>query len=585
MRLAPFFSYAATIILAVYLWKITEPAYVALSWLGAGFVLFEFGVRGARRDTRLQAYLMLALSVGAAIVINFGQHPSIDPTASPDLPALWRIVLPAVAVLSYVYWRIWIENALDSASTQDRYISAFASIVATFLTALLLWYEMNAALVSLGWIAIGQGLFELGRRLKQTVLRANGYALFAAALIALLTVNLYKLYVPQDAAMIADWPVVSIAAVAFYYLSWQLLREQPHFLLRPEERQYGTAPSIAGTAILAILAWKELDAIYVAPAWTLMALVLTETGLLTRQARIRDQGHVLALLVFGRLFVANFVAPGEVTLTLSGVQWDLSHRLLTVTPIIAAFYYLRFQSLDSADTGPRREIGHLYSWGAAILLLGLVRFEFGRAFAVIGMAVIALGLFIAGRRLHDVHFRIQSYVLAVLIFARSWATNAYLIGSFYGLPERVATIVPSIVALAIMSFLSARIMDTESGPQSARLTAITKAWDHVASDLFAVLAAALMAIHIYYEVPADMITIAWGIEAFILIALGLVIEKRSLRLSGLFLVLVSLLKLTLIDMVDVEPVYRIISFLALGTILLAVSLIYTRYRNIIEKYV
>ena len=47
-------------------------------------------------------------------------------------------------------------------------------------------------------------------------------------------------------------------------------------------------------------------------------------------------------------------------------------------------------------------------------------------------------------QLNERHFRYQSYILAIMAFARSWATNMYLTGSFYGIPERYVTMVPMI---------------------------------------------------------------------------------------------------------------------------------------------
>ena len=103
--------------------------------------------------------------------------------------------------------------------------------------------------------------------------------------------------------------------------------------------------------------------------------------------------------------------------------------------------------------------------------------------------------------------------------------------------------------------------------------------------MFALLAAALAAILAFYELPNNLVTIAWGMEGLFLVALGLFLARRSLRYYGLALLLASLLKLTIIDMSGADPVYRIISYLTLGVILLLASLIYTRYRDVFEKYV
>ena len=129
----------------------------------------------------------------------------------------------------------------------------------------------------------------------------------------------------------------------------------------------------------------------------------------------------------------------------------MSHRLLTVAPIVAIFYYLRSRVGDDAAgqdaSGADRKVAGAYSYAAAVLLVVLARFELGRTTAVIAWAAIGLALLALGIQWRDRDFRLQSYLIAALAFERSWATNFYLSGSFYGLPERIATTVPVIVAL------------------------------------------------------------------------------------------------------------------------------------------
>ena len=93
------------------------------------------------------------------------------------------------------------------------------------------------------------------------------------------------------------------------------------------------------------------------------------------------------------------------------------------------------------------------------------------------------------------------------------------------------------------------------------------------------LAAAL----IYQEVSGGMLTISWGAEALALLSAGFVFRERPLRLQGLGLFLVCVLKLFLYDLRNLETPYRILSFIALGLLLLGVSWVYTRFRAQLQK--
>jgi uncharacterized membrane protein len=230
-------------------------------------------------------------------------------------------------------------------------------------------------------------------------------------------------------------------------------------------------------------------------------------------------------------------------------------------------------------------MSRLYSWGGAITLLALSRFELGRAYAVVGMALLFVAFLILSRHLRDADFRFQSYVLAALTFARCWTTNAYLIGSFYGMPERVVTMLPAIVAFALATVLCLR---RTQPAQIAGTNVFIRALQIIEANpqrYFALLGAALMAILFYYELPIGWVTTAFAIEGLILILAGIASQERSFRIYGLFLLLVSLLKLITIDVSGVEAIYRILSYIAVGLMLLIASLIYTRYRSVMEKYI
>jgi uncharacterized membrane protein len=62
------------------------------------------------------------------------------------------------------------------------------------------------------------------------------------------------------------------------------------------------------------------------------------------------------------------------------------------------------------------------------------------------------------------------------------------------------------------------------------------------------------------------------------------LRDRFQRLSGLFLLLVCVLKLFLYDLRQLETINRILSFIALGAILVGVSFIYTRFKDRLKQY-
>src|SRR5258708_20113952 len=86
------------------------------------------------------------------------------------------------------------------------------------------------------------------------------------------------------------------------------------------------------------------------------------------------------------------------------------------------------------------------------------------------------------------------------------------------------------------------------------------------------------------EVCGGMLTLRWGVEGIALLGAGFVVRERMLRLAGLALLLSCIAKLFAYDLRSLETFFRILSFIGLGVILLAVSWIYTRFKEQLRRY-
>jgi len=201
-----------------------------------------------------------------------------------------------------------------------------------------------------------------------------------------------------------------------------------------------------------------------------------------------------------------------------------------------------------------------------------MRFELGRVLTVTGWAALALGLLVSGRRWRVLDLRWQSYGLAALAFWRSWTTNFYVPDSFAGVPGRIATGAFVVACFYVAQLLIPRKPEDETGIERH------------ARAFYSLLAAVLLAVLLFYEVSGSMLTVAWGIEGVALLAAGFPFNDRVQRLSGLALFLVCILKLFLYDLRHLETLYRILSFIVLGLMLVSVSWVYTRFRERIQRY-
>lgn len=80
-----------------------------------------------------------------------------------------------------------------------------------------------------------------------------------------------------------------------------------------------------------------------------------------------------------------------------------------------------------------------------------------------------------------------------------------------------------------------------------------------------------------------MLSIIWGLHAAVLIVLGFWRRLKGIRWFGLGFLGIVIFKVFLYDLSNLTTPYRILSFMGLGIILLAVSWLYHRYKNQIRS--
>lgn len=77
------------------------------------------------------------------------------------------------------------------------------------------------------------------------------------------------------------------------------------------------------------------------------------------------------------------------------------------------------------------------------------------------------------------------------------------------------------------------------------------------------------------------LSIIWGLFALSLVVLGIRKKQKHLRLAGIVLFLVTLLKLFLYDLAGSGTITKTISFISLGVLLLVVSFLYNKYKEVL----
>jgi uncharacterized membrane protein len=78
------------------------------------------------------------------------------------------------------------------------------------------------------------------------------------------------------------------------------------------------------------------------------------------------------------------------------------------------------------------------------------------------------------------------------------------------------------------------------------------------------------------------VSLLYGVYAVVLVSIGVTTRTAINRISGLALIGFVIAKLYLFDVWQLDRVYRIAAFVALGILLISTSFLYSRYRHVLE---
>lgn len=539
----------------------------------AGFLTLAEMLFITGRQAR-QTYLRLLGIVVYELGALYGFHLMFTIEATRELYGItmkaWTPGLLLLIVVGYLDSLLVASDPVEPFEVQTR--TGF-SVSATLLTLACLGFNLRYQLVGMSWMVLAAVLLEVARRSWRPEFATQAVAVFALATGALAINNLAR-----DAGPAAWEPWVALALPAFVtgFSAWRL-RFRPRANLDADFLPPAASLTAdVGVGCLLALLWLVLPPGLVAVGWGLVAILAGEIGYTLDWPRLRLHLHVGLALTLGRALMANFTLLGDTN--------GVSHRLLTVVPLVLAFGY---EWLRMREEGPAKLTGWETAWQRwllyppTLLLAMLLRFECGRVGMVSGWAAMTAVLVGVGRRAQLGDLRGQGYLLAALTFLRCWGTDFLPPESLPGAfdPNRHDRLITG--GLVVLAFFLAQFQlprrDEGEGSSLA-------GFDLRFRSVFCVMGALLLTKLIYHEASDVTLSIAWGVEAAALLGAGFALRDRPLRLSGLMLELLCILKLLVYDFRNLAPPWRILSFCLLGGLLIAISWAYTRFRDKLREF-
>jgi hypothetical protein len=152
---------------------------------------------------------------------------------------------------------------------------------------------------------------------------------------------------------------------------------------------------------------------------------------------------------------------------------------------------------------------------------------------------------------------VANFVIYLIIFI------AYLVSS--------STVSTVSVSFGIVALLSARVLNWRREQLTLRTELMRNAY----------LASALLFLPyaLYNSVPPHLVSVSWLILAALYYSASRILKSRKYRWMALLTMSLTILYVFIVDLTTVDPAVRIVSFLAVGSALLGISMIYSRKKR------
>jgi hypothetical protein len=418
-----------------------------------------------------------------------------------------------------------------------------------------------------------------GRRWQVKELSIDGLGCAAAAVLRVLFVNLGAVQTYPHLNWMTERLLTVSIVVALLYLGsrWAGV---PGIM---SAERISPGYTWAASALAALLVWYELRPVAVALGWTLLALILVEVGLKRQSPHLRIQAYAAFLASFIRLFFVNLNATGALG--------DISPRIFTTAPLALAFYYvygrLAGHGENSLNLERKAKVAECHCFLGTVTLAALMRFDLDMDLVIVAWGALVLLLVAIAWKSGRSIFLDQGLLVSFGVLFRGIFHNLYE-RSYFPAPfghGRVASIGMSAALLFLVLPFAFRLRGLrDDGPPRHWFLSLLAFAKRRPEQVFFFIPFVLLTALLAVEVRTGLVTLAWGVEAVAVFLLALWVKERSYRLSGLGLLLLCVAKIVVLDVWGLAPRDRYLTFIVLGSALLAVSYLYTRYRDVLRQY-
>ena len=587
----PAFGLRSAVFAAVVVPVQLDGIWIPIGWMAESvlFIWLSFALK--MREVRGFGHIMAGVFAGWLLAVDTVAAFQENPT--PFLNWYMLGYTAAVATLGCSAWLLWRQR--DRLEKRERQAHAVFAVASCAFAAIAVPAQLDGIWVTVAWAVQATLLLWISFPLRMREIRWFGYLLFAALSLWMLVSDtpqaLREDLVPfLNYYMLANTAVVVSAAVA----AWLLWHKRDS--LEPYEQAAYPVFAVGAATGAAIAFPTQLEWPWITVAWAGEALILAWLSFALRMREIRWFGYALFAAFSAWLLGWDTPRAFEEDFTFF-LNWHMLNFGVAVLASATAGYML-WRHRDSLHDRERLA-STAFALAAAVFAAVAVPVQVSGVWITIGWAVESAILLALSRRLGMAEMRWLGYGLLAALLVRLFGIDTFDVDLDTFLPVlnwRFLSFASAIGALYAAALLATRqewkegssvemIEKAASVPALLSLANLATLW-LLSAEIIATADSSWLnlAANASENVASLGLSLLWSVYAAVLIVLGVTRRWRWVRLAGLALLAVPVVKLFAFDSRLLEQEYRVIAFLALGLILVAGGLLYQRYSRVVRGF-
>jgi hypothetical protein len=362
-----------------------------------------------------------------------------------------------------------------------------------------------------------------------------------------------------------------VTIVCFYFI-YKLLKDK---LLKKDSFVPILYSWFATGFLLLIVIIELMDnySVWVSVILSVLALIYMLVSSIDKKEMSYQSLVISAILIIKVLFYDSWSLAGFTSSDLLS-----STRFFAFAIAILAFYAIIW-CLEHRKTGLEKYkfiLTNIYSYTGFIFLFVLIMVEMEDFWMTVGWSALAL-VFMLISSVKRKEMAYQSLAVSVILFIKVLFYDSWNLAGFTASDLLASARFFAFVITILIFYIISWCLENKK--------TVLEKYKIILANVYSYAGAILLFVLIMVEMEDFWMSVGWSILALVIMLSGFVFGKKHLRMQGMIIFAITIAKVFLYDTRNLDTIYRTVSYIVLGVILLLVSFIYTKYKEKLKEII